>query len=169
MGGNRFNMVVDALYRALPAAGVGAVRFDFSSSDTALAAALTVEVIDAAPPGPMVLVGYSFGAGIATLIADERLAGWFLIAPPLRPLAPEPCVIARDDRPKAISVPALDQFFPPAETRRATAGWSNTTINLIPDADHFLAGSVDTVVAQVLAWLRSLELGRGDGGADPST
>jgi hypothetical protein len=169
MGGNRFNLVVDALYRALPAAGVGAVRFDFSSSDTALAAALTVEVIDTAPSGPMVLVGYSFGAGIATLIADERLAGWFLIAPPLRPLALEQCVIAKDHRPKAISVPALDQFFPPAETRQATAAWSNTTISLIPDADHFLAGSVDTVVTQVLAWLRSLELGPGAGGADPST
>jgi alpha/beta superfamily hydrolase len=169
MGGNRFNVVVDALYHALPPAGVGAVRFDFSSSDTALAAALTVEVIDAAPTGPMALVGYSFGAGIATMIADERLAGWFLIAPPLRPFAPEQHVIAKDDRAKAICIPALDQFFPPAETRQATAGWSNTTISVIPDADHFLAGSVDTVVTQVLAWLRSLELGPGDGAADPST
>ncbi len=78
-------------------------------------------------------------------------------------------MIAKDHRPKAISVPALDQFFPPAETRQATAGWSNTTISLIPDADHFLAGSVDAVVTQVLAWLRSLEFGPGDGGADPST
>ncbi len=68
--------------------------------------------------------------------------------------------------PRRIAVPALDQFFPPAQTSQATAGWSNTTISLIPDADHFLAGSVDTVVTQVLAWLRSLELGPGGGGAD---
>jgi alpha/beta superfamily hydrolase len=155
MGGNRFNAVVDALYRALPAAGVAVARFDFSSSDRAVAGQQTVEVIDVVPTRPLVLVGYSFGAAIATMIDDDRLAGWFLIAPPLRLVPANESTIAADPRPKALAVAEFDQFSPPADIGQATQGWINTTINPLPGADHFLAGSLDTVVAQVLAWMRS--------------
>ena len=58
MGGDRYNNVVSALFEALPAAGVTALRFDFKSSDLEVAAAQTVEAlgllkmrIDDLPPG----------------------------------------------------------------------------------------------------------------------
>jgi alpha/beta superfamily hydrolase len=155
MGGNRFNSVVEALYRALPPAGVGAVRFDFSSSDTELAAARTVEVIDETATRPLVLIGYSFGAAIATMISDNRLAGWFLVAAPLRLVSAGGSQIGSDPRPKALAVPEFDQFSPPAQTLEATEGWVNATVSLLPGTDHFLHSGLDDVVAQVLAWLRS--------------
>jgi alpha/beta superfamily hydrolase len=155
MGGNRFNTVVDTLYRALPAAGVSAARFDFSSSDEASAVSRTVEVVHTMPARPLVLVGYSFGASIAMLVTDDRLAGWFLVAPPVRLVAPGRVLIADDPRPKAVAVPQFDQFSPPADVRRETGEWANTTVDTVAGADHFLAGAINLVVAQVLAWLRS--------------
>ena len=167
MGGNRFNAVVDSLYRALPGAGVAAARFDFTSSDTALAARQTVEVIDVIPTRPLVLVGYSFGAAISTMVNDDRLAGWFLIAPPLRHVAANQSAIGSDPRPKALAVPEFDQYTPPAEAAKATEGWMNTTMNPVPGADHFLAGRLDHVVDQVLAWIRSPALAHGPAGPPP--
>jgi len=155
MGGNRFNSVVDALYRALPPAGVGAVRFDFSSSDKDLAAARTVEVIDQIATRPLALIGYSFGAAIATMVSDDRVAGWFLIAPPLRLVSANDHKVGSDPRPKALAIPEFDQFSPPAQTRQATEGWVNAAMNVVPGTDHFLHSGLDDVVAQVLAWLRS--------------
>ncbi len=159
MGGNRFNAVVDALYQALPAAGVAAVRFDFSSSDRASAAQRTVEAIDTVTTRPLVLVGYSFGAAIATMVGDQRLAGWFLVAPPLRLVDSGDQVIAADPRPKALAVPEFDQFSPPAETAKVTEGWINTAVGVVNGADHFFSSGLGDVVAQVLAWLRSPALG----------
>ena len=155
MGGNRFNPVVDSLYRALPGAGVAAARFDFTSSDTTLAASQTVEVIDEIGTRPLVLVGYSFGAAIATMVNDDRVAGWFLIAPPLRLVEPNRSLIGSDPRPKALAVPEFDQFSSPAEAAKSTEGWISTSLNPLPGADHFLAGSLDEVVNRVLAWIRS--------------
>jgi uncharacterized protein len=155
MGGNRLNAVVDALYRALPPAGVSAVRFDFASSDRSQAAEQTIEVIDTVMIRPLVLVGYSFGAAIATMVNDDRLAGWFLIAPPLRLVDSEHQLIGAEPRPKALAIPEFDQFSPPTETGRATEDWINTETSVVPGADHFLGRGVDDVVTQALAWLRS--------------
>jgi alpha/beta superfamily hydrolase len=35
----------------------------------------------------VILAGYSFGAGIASSIGDERIAGWYLLAPPTEMLS----------------------------------------------------------------------------------
>jgi len=161
MGGNRFNAVVDALYRALPLAGVAAARFDFSSSDRASATQQTVEVIDQIVTRPVVLVGYSFGAAIATMVNDERLAGWFLIAPPLALMGAEASAIGTDARPKAMAVAEFDQFSTPAEVATATQGWTNSALHPLAGADHFLGGHLDAVVDQVLIWLRTPALGHG--------
>jgi alpha/beta superfamily hydrolase len=156
-GGNRFNIVVEALYRALPLAGVSALRFDFSSSDVAVASGEVVEVVGVASgsgAGPVALVGYSFGADVATTVADGRVAGWFLIAPPLVGAGADR-VIAGDPRPKAIAVPEHDQFSPPGRTRHLTESWTNTTVMDVPGADHFLAGRTDLVADLVVAWLQA--------------
>ena len=157
MGGNRFNIVVDALYRRLPPAGVAAARFDFSSSKPAVAAAEVADALDDVGGrfhGPLLLIGYSFGADIATTIGegDDRLAGWFLIAPPLRIVAPETMVVATDPRPKGLAVGDDDQFCPPARAAEVTKEWPNTTLTTVAGADHFFATATATVADQALAW-----------------
>jgi alpha/beta superfamily hydrolase len=164
MGGNRFNAVVDVLFRSLPDEGVSAARFDFASSDEAASVRQAVEVIDTTPTRPLILVGYSYGASIAARVTHDGLAGWFLIAPPLRS-ADAP--IAGDSRPKALAVPQFDQFSPPADVRRHTAGWTNTTVEVVAGADHFMAGGTRAVVSQLLAWLRAFAVDR-PGGDDSS-
>jgi len=155
-GGNRHNNVIEALYRALPAAGVTAVRFDFSSADVAEAAAEAIEALDQTTTRPLVLIGYSFGADIAASISDPRLAGWLLVAPPLQMVPMADLGAARDPRPKRVLVPEHDQFSPPAKTRPAVDGWLATTIEVIPGADHFLSGATDMVVVQALGWLDAI-------------
>src|SRR4051794_13537076 len=137
-GGDRFNPVVDALFRSLPPAGVTAVRFDFSSSDVDVAAAEVREALSLLDVRPLVIIGYSFGADVATTVGDEQVAGWYLIAPPLRLVPAGSMVAATDERPKGISVPESDQYSPPQRTEAMTAAWPNTTVRTVNGADHFL-------------------------------
>ena len=155
-GGNRHNSVIEALYRALPAAGTTAVRFDFSSAEVTVARAEALEALEAlveSTTGAVILAGYSFGADVAATITDPRLAGWLLVAPPLRtvPIADMPA--GPDPRPKLVLVPEHDQFSPPARTGPAISGWSDTTVEVIPGGDHFLSGETDVVVSHALGWL----------------
>lgn len=153
MGGDRFNHVIGALYRGLPAAGFGAARFDFTDADLERAAEATVAAIDELPSElPVALVGYSFGAMVAMGVDDPRVTGWFLVAPPVAHA--DASKLATDPRPKVIAAPALDQFTPPATVADVTAGWRATEVHELAGADHFLAGSTDEIVALVVDWLR---------------
>jgi alpha/beta superfamily hydrolase len=155
MGGDRHNHVVGALYLGLPRAGFGAACFDFSSSDVGEASIDTIAAIEAvaaaAPGASIAVVGYSFGAMVATQVADDRIAGWFLIAPPLAHVPVT--TIADDPRPKAIAVAEHDAYTSPAQVDEITATWTSTTRDVIPGADHFLAGSTTYVVDAVTTWL----------------
>ncbi len=151
MGGDRFNHLIDALYRGLPAAGVSAARFDLTSSDPDRAAADTVEAIAAVGPARVVLVGYSFGGDIALGAGDDRVAGWAAVAPPLR--FGRFHAAGGDPRPKLLVVPERDQFTPPGEARQRSAGWTSTDLVVIDGADHFLNGAAAAVVQAVLTWL----------------
>jgi uncharacterized protein len=152
-GGNRFNAVIDGLYRKLPLAGISTFRFDFSSSELPIAAAETVEVLNHCTARPLAFVGYSFGADVAATVDDERIAGWFLIAPPLID-ARRPRAIATDARPKGLLLAELDQFSPPGRSSHIAAKWVNTTVGMVPGADHFLMGHTDPVVDETLRWFR---------------
>jgi alpha/beta superfamily hydrolase len=153
-GGDRHNAVVGALFRALPAAGVASVRFDFASDDVAASAADGVEAIDLLPGDlGVVVAGYSFGAVVAAEVLDERVVGWVLVAPPfgaMRSGAGRP--IAGDDRPKLVLVAAHDQFCPPEVARQELDGWVATEIEEVPGADHFLAGATGRVADRVADW-----------------
>jgi uncharacterized protein len=152
-GGNRFHPFIEALFRRLPEIGVTAIRFDFSSAEPIAATEEVVAAIDEGstrwPQLPVVLAGYSFGAGIAAGVEDERIVGWYLLAPPVAMLAEAP--IGPDPRPKRIVVPALDQFSPPDAVERAVTGWETTTVTTVPNADHFL-GAVPPFVDDALRW-----------------
>jgi alpha/beta superfamily hydrolase len=153
-GGDRFHPFIDALFRRLPDVSVSAVRFDFSTSDPATARAEAVAAIDDGatrwPALPVVLVGYSFGAGIAAGIDDRRIAAWYLLAPPLTMLST--ATVGQHPRLKAVVVPEYDQFSPPPVISQAVAAWQATTVSVAPDADHFL-GRVQPVFEAFMGWM----------------
>lgn len=157
MGGDRFNHVVESLFRGLPPQGISAGRFDFTSGDPVAAAHQVEEAVSQTrPAGLVVVVGYSFGADVAATAIDDRVRGWFLIAPPLRVVSTAAMVIGDDPRPKQLLVPEHDQFSPPARARRLTAGWAATAVTVAPGADHFLMGHSDAVVTAVAGWISGL-------------
>ena len=151
MGGDRYNNVIAALYEALPAAGVSALRFDFSVSDLETAVADTMSALDRMVVEPRFLVAYSFGGGVAATMTDERIAGWYLIAPALTMFEP---AIGDDPRPKAIVAAEHDRFFSPARLEVATSEWEATERSTITGADHMFVGRTDAVVEATLEWLR---------------
>jgi uncharacterized protein len=153
-GGNRFHPFIDDLFRRLPDVAVSAIRFDFSSAEPSAARQEVMAAIDAGaaqwPQLPVVLVGYSFGAGIAAGIDDVRITGWYLLAPQAAMLSGT--TIGSDPRPKALAVPEHDQFSPPTAIADVVAGWATTTVTTVPDADHFL-GAVQPIVDAALNWI----------------
>jgi alpha/beta superfamily hydrolase len=151
MGGDRYNNVVAALYEALPDAGVTALRFDFSDSDLEIAMADTHNALDHMPAVPCFLVGYSFGGGIAATIVDDRVAGWYLIAPALTMFEP---AIGDDPRPKGVAAAEHDHFFSAARLEAATSDWIATERSTIGGADHMFVGRTEEVTCQCLDWLK---------------
>jgi alpha/beta superfamily hydrolase len=118
-----------------------------------MAATETVEVLDHCTAQPLALVGYSFGADVAAIVDDERIAGWFLIAPPLVD-AKRPRPIATDPRPKGLLLAEHDQFSPPGRTSHLAASWVNTTVGIVAGADHFLMGYANVVVEEAVRWFQ---------------
>ena len=119
-GGGQHNRVISAIYDRLLATPVVPRRFDFSSVEEAAAQADTVAQIEACD-GPVLLIGYSFGAAVAAAITHPAVVGWALIAPalvvpqfvspalPLRPPAQPP--VAADPRPKLVVTAERDAWF----------------------------------------------------------
>jgi alpha/beta superfamily hydrolase len=162
-GGDRYNHVVDSIFRTLAGAGVTVARFDFRLSEPPgteqldVLAALDLVAGQVGPDVPLWLVGYSFGADIALSVGDERVAGWAAVAPPLRFGAPARPAEG-DGRPVLLVAAEHDQFNPPDRLRQAVSAWPSATVEVAPMADHFLAGAAATVADTVLAWLRNARL-----------
>lgn len=160
-GGDRFNGVVDTVVRALAAAGVVALRFDFrgvNQSEGAhgggdaerLDVVAAVDTLCAAIDGPIWLVGYSFGAMTVLSVDDARVVGWIAIAPPLAMMRAE-AVAAQDPRPTHVVIAGRDQYSPPDVTLPIVEGWIATTSTVLASADHFLAGHLDHVAELTVA------------------
>lgn len=167
-GGSMRTGVPSYLFDSLPASGVAALRFNFrgvgasaGSHDAGVAERDdVVAALDALHPVveglPLVLAGWSFGADVSLAVDDDRVAGWLAVAPTLRVVPLEDMSAATDDRPKLLAVPQHDQFNPPEECRRAVEGWPHTRVEVVPGADHFLAGRLDRVAALALELLEEL-------------
>jgi alpha/beta superfamily hydrolase len=164
MGGDRFNHVIDAIYRALPGSGVGVARFDLSSADAEESRLETLAAVDNIAATRVALVGYSFGADVALGIDDARVVGWFAVAPPLR--LEKFDAVAMDDRPKSLLVAQHDQFSPPERVAELTQEWRETTRATLDGADHFLAGYGAAVAEAVRAWILGLQPLNGGGAED---
>jgi alpha/beta superfamily hydrolase len=166
-GGNMRSIVIGALFEGLPAAGVAALRFNFSGVgqsqgthddgrgerlDVVAALDTLFEIVEGLP---LVLAGWSFGADTALAVDDDRHRGWFAVAPPLRH-NDEAVAAAADPRPKLLAVPQHDQFRAPDSARELTADWANTRLEVVPGADHFLVGRTGRVVELALGFTRDV-------------
>lgn len=159
-GGDRFNTMVAALYDALPAAGIAALRFDFRSEfgdgiGERLDALAALDELERSAPGvPMAAVGYSFGAWIALGLTDDRIRSVVAIAPPLAVMALPPISAV----PTLILTPAHDQFSDPSVTEPIVDDWRSQTgapieFEALANADHFLTGHTASIAARVTTWL----------------
>ena len=169
-GGDMRSLVTGALFDALPAAGVAALRFNFRGVGRSagshsggrlerldvVAAIDTVCDDDRLAPLPLALAGWSFGADVILAVDDPRPGGWFAAAPPLSVLAIEDLVAGADPRPVVLAVPEHDEYCGPQAARARTAGWAATDVEVVTDADHFLVGRTDRVGALCLDLLRRL-------------
>lgn len=158
-GGNRLNAVVAALFRALPAVGITALRFDLRPGAGAERTTLvdervdTVTALDALaahlPGARLHLVGYSFGAAVALGVDHPAVTSRVVIAPPLTVMdvgTPPPM-------PTLVLVPAFDNFAPPAAVAPIVADWPDTTMEVIESADHFMIGRAAAAADRAAAWL----------------
>jgi uncharacterized protein len=158
-GGDRHNAVVEAVFRALPAAGITAVRFDFrpgagaEGTDLAEERRDVVAVLDelarTLPGRSLFLVGYSFGAGVALGVDHPAVTAQVVVAPPLVAMP----VAAPRSIPTLALFPAHDQFTAPAVAEPIVASWPTATPEVIPGADHFLAGHTAEVADRTTRWL----------------
>lgn len=167
-GGDMYNSVVDTLYRDLPAAGIAALRFNFrgvgrsegehdgGEAERLDVAAAVDAVVDFAGDGPLVAVGYSFGALVALTVTDVRLSGWCAIAPPLA-IATRTPLAADDHRPKRLLCAEHDQYSDADAVAGLTKNWAATSVVTIPQADHFLAGRTSFAAEQTIAFVGSLK------------
>jgi len=155
-GGNRFNIVVETLFTALPATGFRALRFDFRSTHgdgvderlDVVAAIDALDALDEPTSRPMFLVGYSFGAAVALNTRHRRIDAMVAIAPPLTTMsASEPTV------PTLVITPRHDQFCAPEEAAAIVASWPGAEFQILDAADHFLSGSVADAAEQTSSWL----------------
>ena len=176
-GGTMRSIVISALFEALPAQGVACLRFNFRGVEASegehsegrdepldIRAALDAAVaaaMDAHIEGPLVLIGWSFGADMALTIDDPRIAAWVGIAPPLR-FRPERAYdpVGLDQRPKLLVLAANDEYRTPAEIIEATQAWKSTRVETIAGASHFFVGRTDRVVTLVGDFVGELALPR---------
>jgi alpha/beta superfamily hydrolase len=168
-GGNMRSIVPGTLFAGLPPEGVAALRFNFrgvgrsagtygGGVDEALDVVAALDrLVDAVGPSvPVILAGWSFGADVSLSVGDQRLAGWFAAAPPLRTVEPSAMAAATDPRPKLLAVPERDQYRRPESARQVVATWPNCRVEVVPGADHYFVGRTQTLTPLCLDLLRSL-------------
>jgi uncharacterized protein len=167
-GGTMRSIVIGALFEAMPARGVECLRFNFRGVEGSGGAyaegdgehldarAAVADLSSRLPPRvPLVLAGWSFGADVALSCTDGAIAGWLLIACPLRfvrDLAP----VTDDPRPKHVVLAEHDEFRPAEEVARQVGRWRNARVDVVGGASHFFVGRTDRVVEHAAAFVDSL-------------
>jgi alpha/beta superfamily hydrolase len=158
-GGDRHNIVVEALFQRFVADGFATIRFDFrgvnqsegsfgGGVDERMDGLAALELVEPyAVGGPLVMAGYSFGSLVALNVVHPAIDAWVAVAPPLGMANGDPASAALPD-PKLLIVPEHDQFTPPDVVIERAQGWTNTTIETVASGDHFLMGRT-AVVAEL--------------------
>jgi hypothetical protein len=167
-GGSMRSLVISALFEALPRAGVECLRFNFRGVEGSageyghgdserLDAHAAVDFLSGRRPvgTPLILTGWSFGADVALSCAEPAIAGWLLIASPLR-YCRDPERVTDDPRPKYVVLAQHDEFRAADEVAREIESWRNASVHVVGGASHFFVGRTDHVIAHALAFVDSL-------------
>ena len=160
-GGGQRNRVISAMYDRLLATDVVPHRFDFSSAQESVAQAEAAAQVEACD-GPVLLIGYSFGAAVAAAITHPAVVGWALVAPalvvpqfvspasPFRSPAQPP--VATDPRPKLVVIAERDAWFGADVIGPLVGGWVACEQQTVPSADHFFSATTDDVADRAVTW-----------------
>jgi len=169
-GGSMHNNVVLALVRAALAGGLSALRFNFRGAGRSTGrhedgVGEQADVLAAAAwlagqaPGPLVLLGYSFGALVGARAADRTpgLAGGVWVSPPLVlgelppwPPGAGPLLIITGDRDEFTDVGRLRAY--------AAAQGARISLKTRAGGDHFWWGGESALNGQIAPFI--LEISR---------
>jgi alpha/beta superfamily hydrolase len=165
MGGDRHHPLAVAVAERLAGQGVAALRPDLRDPDPARSAwalgLLAEGLLGEVGADRLVLVGYSWGSVVCSLARLPELVGRVLVAPPVALVE----LGGADDTPALVLVPAHDQYGGPAAVEATLGSRSASTVEVVPGADHFLAGAVDAVARRAVDWVAGLLPGSADGAA----
>jgi alpha/beta superfamily hydrolase len=172
MGGRLENNVVRHVARGLAERGLLTLRFRFAGSavsanvmqqfwtterapedpERPAEAAAALEWLTPLCAGPMLLVGYSFGASLLNALISERTAGAALIGPTLAQHDYDD--LARRDIPKLVFTADNDFATPLATTQAWFDGAAEPKkFVIIPAAEHFYRGQEERLVEEIIQWL----------------
>jgi len=171
-GGDMHNSVVTVVCQALVEAGVAALRFNFrgvgrsqgafgdgvGEREDAVAALAYLRRREGVDPAKVGLAGYSFGAAVALVAADEQVAALAAISPPAfghvmaSPAVACPALLITGDR---------DDVAPPAQvTALGRTLGPQCRVEVVPGADHFWWGHDEKLAQAVVGFLRDSLLPR---------
>jgi len=168
MGGDMHTPVPAGFFQALDGPVTG-LRFNFrgvgrstGTHDKGQAEQLDVlaaieHIAAVAPDVPIVLAGWSFGADVSLTIDDDRVAGWYLAAPPLSVVDPADMAAQHHSAPKMLAIGSNDQYNNPASAAETTSRWTNTTVKVIEGADHFFGPQLPALLSAFTGFI-SLQL-----------
>ena len=166
-GGDMWNPLIDHLFRALPATGIAALRYNFRGvgssggehdnggaeqldAAAAFAGAAALASEQAADRVPAVIsAGWSFGGDVSLAAVHDELAAWVGIAAPVRIVDESAMAAPMDARPKLLLVPEHDQFRSLAEASEIFSSWTNAQMRTIAGGDHFLMGHARAVAEMI--------------------
>jgi len=163
-GGSMENDLVVTLTKALGAAGLATLRFDFRGvgasggryddgrgevADVRAASALLRERLAVRR---VTLVGYSFGSVMALRAGTDEpdhTTAIVAIAPPVRMIALD--FLAGSRVPTAFVTGDRDQFCPLATLESVRERFAPaSTLALVPGADHFFGSELDTLATRIV-------------------
>lgn len=174
-GGSMDSWMVPVLQRALVTDGWVGLRFNFrgvggsggnhgGGEPELLDVRAAAERVREEGAGPLLLVGWSFGALVSLRYAadDERVAGWVGVGLTAAPSGSEEAPLDREplgqfERPKLFIHGTRDTFTSVEEIERVVAAAAEPKrLHLVPGGDHFLAAHGDVLSEQVRAFGREL-------------
>lgn len=172
MGGRLENNVVRSVGRGLAESGLMSLRFEFTGAETSAVvmeqfwqtgvapddrhrvndARAAVAWFQSLAPGPLILVGYSFGASLLSALLSDSVQGIVLIGPTLK--QHDYAALAESEIPKLI-ITADNDFATPLS---ATQAWCNAAASpkhlvVVPSAEHFYRGQEYRIVEEIVQWL----------------
>lgn len=106
--------------------------------------------------GPLVAVGYSFGAAAAARAAatSARIEGLLLVAPP--PALVSPAAISAGGRRTLVLAGEYDRIAPAHELHAAFERTPQVELHVIPHADHFFAEGIAEIGRLAAEWLEGV-------------